>query len=110
MPNPDQLATWRWLAFAILIAGTVLLVWEGKRRKAKGGPFPLLEVTAAVIAAAGWAFALPGSPLTPYLHGAGLTLTPLIVAFGAVAATAFTASALQTARKSVGTPAPVPDQ
>jgi hypothetical protein len=100
VPNPDQLAAWRWLAFAILIVATAALVWEGKNRKAPGGAFPLLEITGAVIAATGWAFALPGSPLTPYLHGVALTLTPLIVAFGAVAAAAFTASALQGARKS----------
>ena len=41
---------------------------------------------------------LPGSPLVPYLHGTSQTLTPLIVAFAAVAATAMTASALQAPR------------
>jgi hypothetical protein len=102
VPNPDQLANWRWLAFAILIVATPILIWEGKRRKsqAKGNPFPLLEVTGAVIAATGWAFALPGSPLIPYLHGTSQTLAPLIVAFAAVAATAMTASALQAPRAS----------
>jgi hypothetical protein len=61
VPNPDQLANWRWLVFGILIVATVMLVWEGKRRKSQNGPgpFPLLEVTGAVIAATGWAFALP---------------------------------------------------
>jgi hypothetical protein len=102
VPNPDQLVDWRWLAFAILIVATAVLIWEGKNRKASGGAFPLLEITGAVIAATGWAFALPGSPLTPYLHGAALTLTPLIVAFGAIAAASFTASALQAPRKSAG--------
>jgi hypothetical protein len=103
VPNPDQLAIWRWLAFAILIVATVILIWEGKRRKsqAQGNPFPLLEVTGAVVAATGWAFALPGSPLIPYLHGTSQVLTPLIVAFAAVAATAMTASALQAPRASV---------
>ena len=104
VPNPDQLTAWRWLAFAILIIATAALVWEGKNRKAPGGAFPLLEITGAVIAATGWAFALPGSPLTPYLHGVALTLTPLLVAFGAVAAAAFTASALQAPRKSAKPP------
>ncbi|HMF14663.1 MAG TPA: N-acetylmuramoyl-L-alanine amidase [Gemmataceae bacterium] len=98
MPNPDQLATLRWLAFGILIVATAALVWEGKRRKAQGGPFPLLEVTGAVIAATGWAFALPGSPLIPYVHGALLTITPLIAAFAAIACSAFIASALQGPR------------
>jgi hypothetical protein len=98
VPNPDQLPTWRWLAFGILIVATVVLVWEGKRRKAQGGPFPLLEVAGAVTAATGWAFALPGSPLIPYLHGVSQTLTPLVVAFAAVAASALTASALQAPR------------
>ena len=101
-PNPDQLASWRWLAFAILIVATVILIWEGKRRKsqAQGNPFPLLEVTGTVIAATGWAFALPGSPLIPYLHGTSQVLAPLIVAFAAVAATAVTASAMQAPRAS----------
>jgi hypothetical protein len=102
VPNPDQLADWRWLVFGILIVATAVLVWEGKNRKASGGAFPLLEITGAVIAATGWAFALPGSPLTPYLHGVALTLTPLVVAFAAIAAAAFTASALQAPRKSAG--------
>ena len=98
-PNPDQLAGWRWLVFAILIVATAVLVWEGKRRKApQDDRFPLLEVTGAVTAATGWAFALPGSPLIPYLHGAAQILTPLVVAFAAVAATAMTASGLQEQR------------
>jgi MFS family permease len=102
VPNPDQLAGWRWLAFAILIVATVILIWEGKRRKsqAQDNPFPLLEVTGAVVAATGWAFALPGSPLIPYLHGTSQVLAPLIIAFAAVAATAMTASALQAPRDS----------
>jgi len=102
VPNPDQLAGWRWLAFGILIVATVVLIWEGKRRKAAGGPFPLLEVTGAVIAATGWAFALPGSPLIPYLNGSSQTLAPLIVAFAAVVATAVTAGALLAPRGRPG--------
>jgi hypothetical protein len=99
VPYPDQLAAWRWLAFGILIVATVALIWEGKRRKSPDRRFPALEVTGAVISATGWAFALPGSPLTPYLHGAALTLTPLIVAFAAVAAAAMTANAMQSPRR-----------
>jgi hypothetical protein len=98
VPNPDQLANWRWAAFAILIVATVILVWEGKRRKSASGAFPWLEATGAVMAATGWAFALPGSPLIPYLRGASQILMPLIIAFAAVAATAMTASALQAPR------------
>lgn len=98
-PNPDQLTNWRWLAFAILVIATAVLVWEGKRRKSEHSDFPLLEITGAVTAATGWAFALPGSPLIPYLHGVSQTLTPVTVAFGAVAAASFTASALQAPRK-----------
>jgi hypothetical protein len=107
VPNPDQLPSWRWLAFAILIVATVVLVWEGKRRKTQNGPgpFPWLEVTGAVMAATGWAFTLPGSPLIPYLHGTAQVLTPLVVAFAAVAATAMTASALQEQRGGPPKPA-----
>lgn len=98
-PHPDQLTTWRWIVFAILLAGTFALVWEGKRRKADGGPFPLLEVTGALIAATGWAFALPASPLSPYLHGtAAQTATPLSIAFAAIVASSVTAGALQGQR------------
>jgi hypothetical protein len=93
VPNPDQLATWCWLAFAILIMATVVLIWEGKRRKSPDTRFPLLEEAGGVAAATGWAFALPGSPLIPYLHGTSQILAPLIVAFAAVAVTAMTASA-----------------
>lgn len=100
-PHPDELTAWRWAAFVILLAGTFALVWEGKRRKAGGGAFPLLEVTGALIAATGWAFVLPGSPLAPYLDGtAATTLTPLLIAFGATVASAVTAAAMQTQRRS----------
>lgn len=100
-PHPDQLTTWRWIAFAVLVIGTAGLTWEGKVRKASGGPFPLLEITGALIAAVGWAFALPASPLSPYLHGtAAQTATPLLVAFGAIVASSLTAGALQSPRNS----------
>jgi hypothetical protein len=105
LTQPDQLAGWRWLVFAILIVATVVLTWEGKRRKAGGGDFPLLEITGAVITATGWAFTLPGSPLDPYLHGSSKVIVPLIVAFAAIAAASMTASALQAPRNSAATPA-----
>src|SRR5215831_1943625 len=85
-PSPDQLASWRWLAFGIMMVAIVAFVWEGKRRKAGGGAFPLLEVFAALVAGAGWAFSLPGSPLIPYVHGKAAILTPVVVAFAAVCA------------------------
>jgi hypothetical protein len=106
-PHPDQLAAWRWTAFVILILGIVGLTWEGKRRKAPGGPFPLLEVAGALIAGIGWAFALPASPLSPYLHGtAAQTATPLVIAFAAVVASSITAGALQSPRNSATEAAP----
>jgi hypothetical protein len=105
-PSPDQLTTWRWTAFVILLVGTFFLVWEGKRRKAKGGPFPLLEITGALGAAVGWAFALPASPLLPYLHGrVAQVATPLLIAFGAIVFSAITAGALQSERRSAAAPA-----
>jgi peptidoglycan/LPS O-acetylase OafA/YrhL len=100
VPHPDQLAAARWITFAILIAATIVLTWEGKRRKSPDRSFPALEVTGAVVAAVGWAFTLPGSPLTPYLHGSSLVVTPLIIAFAAVAGTAITAGGLQAPRRS----------
>jgi peptidoglycan/LPS O-acetylase OafA/YrhL len=105
-PHPDQHTAWRWAAFAILIVGIIGLTWEGKRRKSGGGPFPLLEITGALIAGTGWAFALPGSPLTPYLHGTtAQTAMPLLIAFGAIVASALTANALQSPRNSAPPPA-----
>ncbi len=100
-PHPDQLTSWRWIAFAILFIGTAGLTWEGKVRKAHGGAFPLLEITGALIAATGWAFALPASPVSPYLHGtAAQTATPLLIAFAAIVASSITAGALQSPRNS----------
>jgi len=108
-PHPDQLAAWRWIAFVILVLGIVGLTWEGKRRKKPGGPFPLLEVTGALIAGIGWAFALPASPLSPYLHGtAAQTATPLVIAFAAIVASSITAGALQSPRNSAPPPPPAP--
>jgi hypothetical protein len=99
-PNPDQLVAWRWVTFAILVVGTVGLVWEGARRKSTGPKrFPLLEITGALGAAIGWAFVFPDSALSPYLHSkAAHTITPLLVAFAAVVFTAITASALRNQR------------
>ena len=98
--RPDQLAGWRWLAFAILMVSIPPLVWAGKRRKAGGGKFPLLEIVAALVAGGGWAFALPGSPLVPYLHGKAAILAPVVVAFAAVTAGSVIASNLQAPRRS----------
>lgn len=102
-PSPDQLAGWRWLVFAIMMAAIVALVWEGKRRKAGGGDFPLLEIVAASVAGAGWAFALPGSPLIPYLHGKSAILAPVVIAFGAICVSSVIASNLQAPRRSAQT-------
>jgi hypothetical protein len=99
-PSPDQLASWRWLVFAILMISIVALVWEGKRRKSKGGKFPLLEIVAALVVGAGWAFALPGSPLIPYLNGKSAILTPIVIAFGAVCLSSVIASNLRAPRRS----------
>ncbi len=99
-PHPDQLVGWRWAAFGILVVGTIGLVWEGKQRKSPG-PRPVLEILGALGAAVGWAFALPDSPLSPYLHSkAAHTITPLLVAFAAIVFTVLTASALKSQRKA----------
>jgi hypothetical protein len=99
-PHPDQLIAWRLATFAILVIGTIGLVWEGSRRKSTGPQkVPLLEITAALTTAVGWSFAFPDSPLSPHLHSTGaLTITPLLVGFAAIVFTAITASALQSQR------------
>lgn len=103
-PNPDQLAVWRWLAFALLIGSVIALVWTGKAVKSNSWAFPVLPVVAGVLAAALWAFITPGSPLVPYLHTkTATTLLPLAFAIAGVAVAAVTAALLTTGRPSTRT-------
>lgn len=98
-PHPDQLAVWRWIAFGMLVGLTVAFVWAGARRKSAHRRFPLLEIVGATVAATGWAFVLPGSPLVPYIHGqTSRTIVPLLVAFGATSLIGLTATGLQGER------------
>jgi hypothetical protein len=83
VPNPDQLTLYRWIAFALLLFLTTIFVWRGKQRK-RNGRVPVLEICAAASAAAGWALALPGSPLTPYLDDTAEAVVPALIAFGAI--------------------------
>jgi hypothetical protein len=58
----------------------------------------------------GWAFALPASPLMPYLHGrVAEVTTPLLIGFGAIVFTSITASALQNERRRAYPPSQVPE-
>jgi hypothetical protein len=75
----------RWLVFGVLVAGTFAAVGllgprkskdEGRRRRLHAG-----EGFAAAVAAAGWALATPGSPLTPYLAGSQKAYMPLVAGF-----------------------------
>lgn len=96
--HPDQLTTYRWIALALLLVGTFVLVWRLKQRKSPG-QFPLLETFAAVGTATAWAFVLPASPLTPYLHSsAAKGLVPLLIGFGGVVFAAATGLALRGQR------------
>jgi hypothetical protein len=96
--HPDQLATYRWVAFGLLIGFVFLFVWLGTARKASRAwwkYFPVLAVTGALVAAVGWAFALPASPLIPYIQSkTAQTLIPIFVAFGAIALASLTAAGL----------------
>jgi hypothetical protein len=95
-PSPDQLAIWRWVAFGILVIGIVGFVYQGKVAKSANTSFPILAVSGALVAGVGWAFALPGGPLTPYLHSkAALTIVPLVVGFAAIVGAGLTASQLK---------------
>ena len=94
-PHPDQLAGWRWAAFALLVASVILVVWAGKAQKSGTWNFPLVAVTAGVLSAVAWAFLMPASPLVPYLHSRhAATLVPLFVAVGGTVAAAITAALL----------------
>ena len=98
MIQPDEFQAWRWLLFALLLGGTFLIVWLVSRSKQPAGskPFPLLEVSGATIAAAGWGLAMPESPLAPYLGKPEEIFVPLIVGFAAVVVITAIAKALQT--------------
>jgi hypothetical protein len=80
----DQLDfTSRWLflgIFLIATAGLVWLLYIGKARSA-GEPYgdvPLFEMAVAAIALAGWAFALPDSPLADFSFYGGW-LPPVVL-------------------------------
>jgi hypothetical protein len=84
VPKPDQLEAYRWAAFALLAVGVAVVVWRGKVKKAgRRRRKPVLEVGVALMAAVGWALALPESPLAPYLNDKLQTFVPLFVAFAA---------------------------
>jgi uncharacterized membrane protein len=84
VPKPEQYEGWRWFVFVVLLVGTAGVVWNGKRVKSTAKRFPLLEISAAVVAATGWALALPSSPLIPELHGNSRIFVPLVIAFVAI--------------------------
>jgi hypothetical protein len=97
-PHPDQLAGWRWAAFALLVASVISVTWAGKAQKSGTWNFPLVAVTAGVLSAVAWAFLMPGSPLVPYLHSRhATTLVPLFVAVGGAVVAAITAALLASA-------------
>jgi hypothetical protein len=104
--HPDQLASYRWVAFGMLIVFVIAFVWTGTARKANLSPlkvFPALPLLGSLVASIGWAFALPSSPLVPYLHSkTATTLVPLFVAFAATGLLSLTAAGLtsQVKRKS----------
>jgi len=96
-PASDELAAWRWLAFALLIGSVVAMVWAGKAPKSNSWAFPVLPMSAGVLAAAMWAFITPRSPLVPYLHSRNATtLVPLAFAIAGVAVAPVTAALLTT--------------
>lgn len=96
-PHPDEFTVIRWLLFAGLIATVAVWVWADKRRKPGAGTrFPLPELIGAVVAAGGWALALPMSPLAAHLDGEILIVIPIAVAFFALAINIAIAKVLQS--------------
>lgn len=95
--NPDQYEGYRWLVFIVMLITVFGLVWIVKSRKESGGTrFPLLEITGAVVAATGWAFILPESPLIPYIDSeAGRIIVPGVIGFIAVMINLLIAAALK---------------
>lgn len=88
VPNPDQYEGWRWLLLVLLLVGTAGAIYRGARtkqgRSRSKRRFPTAEMAAGFVAAAGWAFALPESPLIPYLDGDHKVIAPLVAGFAAV--------------------------
>jgi hypothetical protein len=84
--HDDQFKALRWVLFGLLLAGTWAWVARGvsaKRTANHGADHsnanPTLEIVSAVLAAAVWALAMPGSPLIPSLHGDNRSLVPVLV-------------------------------
>src|SRR5690349_14665912 len=55
-PNPDQLETWRWGAFVLLLVSVIALTWVGTWQKSGSTTFPMIPIFAAGLAATFWAF------------------------------------------------------
>ena len=73
------------------------MVWAGKAPKSNSWAFPVLPMSAGVLAAAMWAFITPRSPLVPYLHSQNATtFVPLAFAIAGVAVATVTAALLTT--------------
>jgi hypothetical protein len=99
-PSPDQLAGWRWAAFALLVGSVILLVWWGKQQKTGTWTFPLIPVVAGVVSAVFWAFLMPGSPLVPYLHSKhAKEFLPLFMALGGTVVAVGAAALLTTPKR-----------
>ncbi len=81
VPEPDEFEFWRWLIFGVLLLATFATVWRGTNKKSDVKRFPALEIGVAVVAAIGWALALPNSPLIPYIEGASKSFVPAVAAF-----------------------------
>ena len=89
-PPPDDYRAIRWVAFVVLVGGTMVAVgYVGKQKSKRTGAasrrrIHLAEAIAAGIAAAGWGLGTPDSPLSPYLSQGPRTFVPLLVGFVAV--------------------------
>jgi uncharacterized membrane protein len=93
----DQLASWRWVAFILLLVAIPIATWISKEQKSGTWTFPWLATLAAEVAAVAWAFLMPGSPLVPYLHSEhARTLVPLCIAVGGTVVASVTAALLTT--------------
>jgi hypothetical protein len=71
----------------LLLVGTAGAIYQRTRKKGRSRSkrrFPTAEIAAGVVAAAGRAFALPESPLIPYLDGGNKVIAPLVTGFAAV--------------------------
>ena len=97
VPDPDLLIGFRWGGFALLVIGSMAMLYVTYRTAA--GPKarqPVAEVLGVGIAATGWGLVIPESPLLAQSTGDSGVALVLLISFAAVVGNLVVAKRLQT--------------